>query len=217
MYNYKLITIYVQCHTVTMVGIRLLQNLKLRQFNNVLTGVVIILGLYIVLSPFLPAIVYKLHKPHIASNTLVQVAPSHKLPATPIPDDEELKIPRLNMTEVIHTGPSMYELNKGVWLVPHTSAPDLASNTVIIGHRFTYAGPAVFYFLDKIEMNDRITIDWQHKEYTYKVTAISVVPPADLAVQNATPKPQLTLYTCTPLITAKNRLVITAPLIGVRS
>ena len=182
-----------------------------------MTIIVILLGLYILISPVLPSLYYRLHRPHLAANSVVQVVTNKKPPSAPIPDDEELKIPRLNMTEVIHTGDSIYELNKGVWLVPHTSAPDLASNTVIIGHRFTYAGPAVFYFLDKIELNDRITVDWHHKEYTYKVTAINVVPPTDIAVQNATDKPQLTLYTCTPLITAKNRLVITAPLIGVRS
>lgn len=200
-----------------MLSASLFSTLKLKQVNSGLTGLVMVLGLYVALSPFLPNLLYGLRHPTLASKAVVQVQPHSSPATTPIPDDAELKIPRLNMTEIIHTGPSIYELNKGVWLVPRTSTPDGASNTVIIGHRFTYAGPAVFYFLDKIQLNDRITVDWQHKEYTYKVTAITVVSPTDIAVQNATTKPQLTLYTCTPLITAKNRLVITAPLIGVRS
>ena len=191
--------------------------LNLHKFNHGLTAVAMLLGVYIVLSPLLPSILYQLHRPQLAASSVVQVTPQKIPAAAPIPDNLELKIPRLNMTETIHTGSSIYELSKGVWLVPKTSTPDAASNTVIIGHRFTYAGPAVFYFLDKIQVNDRITIDWQHKEYTYQVSEIKVVPPTDIAVQNASNKAQLTLYTCTPLLTAKNRLVITAPLVGVRS
>ena len=191
--------------------------MRLRQLNHFLTGNVIVLGLYILLSPVLPSIWYQIHRPKLAGNSIVQVDPRKKPDTTPISDNLELKIPRLTMIETIHTGTSVYELSKGAWLVPKTSTPDADSNTVIIGHRFTYAGPAVFYFLDKIQVNDRITIIWQRKEYTYKVSEIKVVPPSDVAVQNPTTKAQLTLYTCTPLITAKNRLVIIAPLIGVRS
>lgn len=205
------------CHNVFVIATRLKNKINLRYVNHGLTILAVGLGLFILLSPFLPRLLYRLHQPRLVAQSVVQVVPQNTLPATPIADGPELKIPRLNMTETIHTGTSTYELNKGVWLVPHTSSPDQASNTVIIGHRFTYAGPAVFYFLDKVQLDDRITVDWQRKEYTYQVITISVVSPTTVAVQNATSKPLLTLYTCTPLITAKNRLVITASLVGVRS
>lgn len=191
--------------------------MNLKRLNNYLTIAVIALGIYIIVAPFLPLLASRVHNLNKQPATDVSVAVSNKVSTLPISNDEVLAIPRLDLTETIHTGSSVYELNKGVWLVPHTSSPDQGSNTVIIGHRFTYAGPAVFYFLDKVQLNDRITIDWQHKQYTYQVTSIKVVSPTEIAVQNPTSKAQLTLYTCTPLITAKNRLVITAPLIGVRS
>ncbi|MDL2363217.1 MAG: sortase [Patescibacteria group bacterium] len=189
---------------------------RLRRFNHGLTVAVLLVGIYIALSPLLPRLGVLLHNPAPSSAAITK---ANTQPATsePIPADDILKIPRLGMTQVIHSGPSIAELSKGVWLVPNTSSPEKKSNTVIVGHRFTYAGPAVFYFLDKIEVNDRITVDWQKKEYTYKVSEIKVVPPTETSVQKATSKPQLTLYTCTPLLTAKNRLVITAPLERVRS
>ena len=189
----------------------------LRQVNSVLTLLVLVLALYIVFFPFLPSVGRWLSNPGIQTQAVIQVTKNNPLTSTPISSENTIKIPRLNLTEVIHTGPSVYELSKGPWLIPNTSTPDKESNTVIAGHRFTYAGPAVFYFLDQLQVNDRITIDWQHKQYTYKVATISVVPPNRLSIQNSSAQSQLTLFTCTPLVTAKNRLVIVAPLVGVRS
>lgn len=189
----------------------------LRRINNVLTAFVILLGLYIILSPILPRLLYPLTHRSNQAQAVVQVTDQSKKDTTPIPAATLIKIPRIGLTETIHTGDSIYELNKGAWLVPKTSAPDMQSNTVIVGHRFTYAGPAVFYFLDKVQLNDRITVDYKGKEYTYKVATIQEVTADKISVQDPTPKPQLTLYTCAPLLTAKNRLVITAPLVGVRS
>ncbi len=189
-----------------------------RKLNTVLTVVTIVLGLYIGLAPFIPEVGWWFRHLHASQavqqpTTSIAIAAKH----TPIPTENLLIIPRLAMRETIHEGPTIAELNKGVWLIPSSNLPNQQSNTVIIGHRFTYAGPAVFYFLDKIQLQDTITVDWNHKEYTYKVTSIKVVPPTDVSVEQPTMKPQLTLYTCTPLWTAKNRLVITAPLQGVRS
>jgi sortase A len=184
----------------------------LRRFNNLLTVLVVLLGLYIVLGPFLPLVGWWLHPP--LRTTAVVAQQSHE---APIPADNRLKIPRIGLDETINTGPSIVELRKGVWLIPKGSHPDQKSNSVIVGHRFTYAGPAVFYFLDRVQQNDLIMIDWERKEYIYKVSAIDIVPPSDTAVEKPTPDSRLTLYTCTPLWTAKNRLVITAPLERIRS
>lgn len=171
-----------------------------------------LLSIYIVLSPFLPLLGWWLSPP---KNTAA--APKSVSQQATIAADPTLIVPRLGMKELIHTGATTAELSKGVWLLPKTSTPDKQSNTVIVGHRFTYAGPAVFYFLDKVKLHDQILVDWQHKEYTYRVEKIEVVPPTQVSVQAPTDKPTLTLYTCTPLITAKNRLVIIAPLIKERS
>lgn len=105
----------------------------------------------------------------------------------------------------------MWMLHYGVWRLPYTSTPDKGGNTVLVGHRFTYTEPqGVFYFLDKIRVGDAITVYWQGKPYEYVVMSTSVVPPTDLAVEAQTTTPRLTLYTCTPLWTAQNRLIVVA-------
>jgi LPXTG-site transpeptidase (sortase) family protein len=183
---------------------------SLRTINHVLTAVVVLLAAYIALSPLLPRLISGAQPPEKVSAATARLNKEH-ISVTPL-----LKIPRLDMKQEIHTGSTTAELSKGVWLVPKTSTPDKQSNTVIVGHRFTYAGPAVFYFLDKIQLHDKIYIDWQKKRYTYEVENIKEVPPTELSVHAPTPKPTLTLYTCTPLLTAKNRLVITAKLMEVK-
>lgn len=187
------------------------------RLNNGLTIVVMAFGLYLIAAPFLPQLKWWLAPPDISTTTQSSQATSAERAAAPIPDENILVIPRLGMNEIVHDGASSAELNKGAWLVPNTSQPNLESNTVIIGHRFTYAGPAVFYMLDKVKVGDEIVVDWQGKEYTYKVSTIRTVEPSEVSVQQPTTKAQLTLYTCTPLWSASHRLVLTAPLQGVRS
>lgn len=85
------------------------------------------------------------------------------------------------------------------------------------GHRFTYSGKAVFYYLDKVAINDNMTLYWQGKRYDYVVTSVNVVPPTDAKLVAPTDTPTLTIYTCTPLWSAKDRLVITAKLAEVES
>jgi sortase A len=188
-----------------------------RRFNDGLTVVVIAFGIYLIAAPFWPRIQWWLHPPTpIAAQQVVAKTESTSAGAQ-IPDENLLIIPRLGMKEEIHDGSSIAELRKGAWLLPATSQPDQKSNTVIIGHRFTYAGPAVFYFLDKVQTGDSIVIDWHGSEYTYEVSSIKEVPPTQTSVEAATSDAQLTLYTCTPLWTASHRLVIVAPLKGVRT
>jgi sortase A len=189
----------------------------LRKLNNGLSAVAVLLALYIIFFPFVPAVGYWLNSPKIQGNSIVQVTKDDNQNETPVSQENLLEIPRLDMSKNINTGSSLDELSKGAWLLPQSSTPDKESNTVIVGHRFTYNGPGVFYFLDKIQLNDRLTVSWKGKEYTYQVASIRVVPPSEISVQAPSKKPQLTLYTCTPIYTATDRLVITAPLVGVRS
>jgi LPXTG-site transpeptidase (sortase) family protein len=192
---------------------------SLRRVNNVLTVIVAALALYIALAPVLPEATWWWHHLWSRDNqAIVQVLKNDK-PSKPIPKDNRLVVPRLDMNELINTGTSMYaELAKGVWLIPNTSTPDKGSNTVMAGHRFTYTNPrGVFYYLDKLQLDDRVTVDWQGKEYTYKVAAIKVVPPTEVSVQDGTPNSMVTLYTCTPLWSPHDRLVVQANLVGERS
>lgn len=185
--------------------------INLRFFNNLLTVVVAILALYIIAAPYVPQFTWWLkHDSPVKTTLAPKESPAVTLPQVQKPvDGDKLFIPRLQMEETVYGG-GIGSLSKGVWHVPHTSTPDKGGNTVLVGHRFTYSGQAVFYHLDKIERDDPITLHWQGKAYEYRVTEIKVVPASELSIEDNTEAPQLTIYTCTPLWSVKNRLVIIA-------
>jgi sortase A len=64
--------------------------------------------------------------------------------------------------------------------------------------------------LDKLASNDRIYVDYKGTRYIYRISSTKVVPPTDISVLNHGDDPQLTLITCTPVGTNKNRLIVQA-------
>ena len=105
-------------------------------------------------------------------------------------------------------------LRQGVWLIPGTPAPPQGGNTVLSGHRFLYtSGARTLYHLDKVALEDKIYIEWQGTRYTYKVMEKNIVPPTEVSILNNTPDPVLTIFTCDPPYSTKNRLYIRARLL----
>jgi sortase A len=165
--------------------------------------------------PFLPKFSYwindakGLHKsPYVLRNS-TEVIDVPK----PKPLDNRLVIPSIGVDQgVFQDGES--SLDKGLWLRPQGVAPDIDGNVVIAGHRFTYKNPnGEFYNLDKVKPGDVIAIFWDQKEYNYVAREIIVVPANALYIEDPTDQPQLTLYTCTPVWSTANRLVVVADLI----
>ena len=116
---------------------------------------------------------------------------------------------------IVESKNSDYGLSKGSWLVPDTSTPDKGGNTVITGHRFKYLPPnnLTFYLLDKLEKDDIISVIWQEKNYYYQVMKTKIVAADDLSILKPTASSTLTLYTCDPIYSTKNRLVVIAELL----
>lgn len=190
---------------------------KLRKFNNGLTAVVIVLGLYIMALPFLPFIDLWWDKLWDNTNGVrysgalaQQEGASGNLAEAP--KDNRLVVPQIQVDNEIILGEDPSNVHKGVWHRPHTSTPDKGGNTVLVGHRFSYSDPATFYHLDKLKNGDRFAIWWEGKEYVYEVFDISIVGPKAIEVEANTDEPIATLYTCTPVWTAANRLVVKAKL-----
>ena len=182
-----------------------------KRLNDALSCMVIAVCLYVIIWPLTPQLKWWLeHSAPVvstpAANTAVQLL---TVPAT-----NTLYIPKLDLTQEIYNGTSEYTVNKGVWRRPLTATPDQSDNTVLVGHRFTYKGQGVFYFLDKLTAGDTITLAYDGHRYDYKVRATEVVDPTNLAVEAHTGSPVLTIYTCTPLWTSKSRLVIIADLVS---
>ncbi len=183
-------------------------HVKLRRFNNALSLVVIGLCLYVILAPLWPKVAYQLQD----VPDLVASAEKGEEPEK-IPTENTLVIPGMNLQQVLHEG-GEEALNKGIWHMPGSGSPKTGGNMVLSGHRFTYGGPAVLYHMDRVKKGDKIIVYWEQKKYEYEVKNILVVPPTQVEIQDQTKDPLLTIYTCTPLVTAANRLVIQAEPMG---
>lgn len=169
------------------------------------------LCVYIIAAPLLPNLTFWWNKSIVKNSPPLVAAAENPEQTEAIPAENTLVIPRLNLQQPIHSGNRWEGLKKGVWQNTHASSPGDGFNTVLMGHRFTYGGPAVFYHLDKVQTGDKIIVYWQQQKYEYVVDEIIEVPPTAVEVeQKDVGREQLTIYTCTPLVTAKNRLVIKA-------
>ena len=186
----------------------------LRWVNNLLLTVIILINGYVLVAPLLPRVDYEV-KQHITKP--VKVDPQKPDTIAQIDRSRNhLILPTLQLDEPVYDGQSIKTVNKGIWRRPNTSTPDKGGNTVLVGHRFTYHNAAVFYNLDKLSPNDDVYLAYGQKVYHYRVVQMAIVPPNDLQVEAPSIDDRLTIYTCTPLWTSKQRLVYTANLIEVR-
>lgn len=123
-----------------------------------------------------------------------------------------LIIPAIQLEKPILEGQTENTVNQGIWRRPLTSTPEKGSNTVLVGHRFTYNGASVFYDLDKVKINNEIFMTYDGAIYRYTVNKIFVVNPDAQHIEAPTSDDLLTLYTCTPVWSTKQRLVVQATL-----
>jgi len=180
----------------------------------------IILGLVIIAIPFEPWIVYHAFSPAPVYPYPTKLSGTPYLPILPdtktatIPQDNRLVIPKIGVDNEIVDGADERALWRGIWRYPASSTPDRGGNTVLTGHRFQYlAGPRTLYLLDQVNVGDIIMVYWKGAEYDYTVRERKVVNPDEVSILDNTPDAQLTIYTCTPLFTTKQRLVLIADLL----
>lgn len=138
-------------------------------------------------------------------------APAQKT-AQQKPKQNMLYIPKIKIEINIVEGKNENALFNGAWRIPGTSTPDVGGNTVIGGHRWQFKPPSTrtFYNLDKIAVGDEIQALWEGDKYFYKVREIKIIKPEQVEILENTQDNILTLFTCTPLFSTKNRLVVIA-------
>ena len=124
-----------------------------------------------------------------------------------------IKIPAIGIDVVVVEGTTMSALRAGAGHYPQTPLPCEPGNVAIAGHRTTYGKP--FHNLDMLKPGDTITLETPIGSCTYKMVAPPfVVAPSDTHVVDNTPVPTLTLTTCHPKGSARQRLVVQAQLQG---
>ncbi len=108
-------------------------------------------------------------------------------------------------------GVSSQDLRNGAGHMPNTALPGQPGNAVISGHRTTWGQP--FRDLDALDPGDRIEVDTALGTHIYEVKEIRIVKPTDVWVTDPREGAWLTLTTCNPEFSARERLVISAELV----
>jgi len=137
-------------------------------------------------------------------------------PPPPPPEEgdgiAQIRIPRIGLTKTVVEGVATESLRKGPGHYPGTPLPGQQGNSAIAGHRTTYGAP--FNRLDELEENDLIYVTTVQGSFVYRVAEKLIVEPKDVYVLDATEDNRLTLTTCHPIYSARQRLIIVAELLG---
>lgn len=123
-----------------------------------------------------------------------------------------ISIPSLGIERAVVDGVSPTDLRQGPGHYPGTALPGGAGNAAIAGHRTTYGAP--FNRLDELDPGDTITLSTPTDRFVYRVTGSAIVAPTAVEVLDPTPDNRLTLTTCHPKFSDRQRLVVTAALVG---
>lgn len=130
----------------------------------------------------------------------------------------KVEIPKLGVVApvIIGVNPSNEEeydkaLTRGVVLMPGPGIVGKRGNVVIYGHSSAEEeGPyqKIFATLNDLTKGDKVKIFYQGVEHIYEVREKKIVMPDDFSILNQTETEVLTLFTCWPIGTDKERLVI---------
>jgi sortase A len=122
-----------------------------------------------------------------------------------------LRVPRVGLEVVVFEGVGSSTLAKGPGHLPGTPLPGQPGNSVISGHRTTYGRP--FHDFDLLAAGDRLEVETGIGTHVYEIRDTFIVAPTDVWVADTRPGAWLTLTTCNPKYSARERLIVTAELV----
>ncbi len=123
-----------------------------------------------------------------------------------------LEIPSLEIKGPIVSGVDESTMLKGFWHYPNGANLTRGGNLVFVGHRFLKLPPAkdTFFNLDKIKKGAKIYLKNDLGTWEYTVISKRIVDINSVQVLLNTKDDRLTLITCHPVWTSKERLVVIA-------
>jgi sortase A len=134
-------------------------------------------------------------------------------PPAPVGDPMgRIVIDKISLDAVMFEGVDRETLRLGPGHMPETPLPGQPGNAVLSGHRTTYGRP--FSDLDQLAPGDTIEVVTAIGVNIYEVRQVLVVQPTDLWVTDQVGGAWLTLTTCHPQFSARERLVIQAELMA---
>ncbi len=123
-----------------------------------------------------------------------------------------LVIPQIGVDVIVIEGTGRGDLREGPGHWPETPMPGASGNFVISGHRTTYGAP--FFSLDKLVEGDIIEFAAPYAVFRYRVTRVVIVFPDQVDTVKQRGIEEISLATCHPIYSAKQRLVVQAELEG---
>jgi sortase A len=123
-----------------------------------------------------------------------------------------IQIPKIGLDSVVVEGISLSALKAGAGHYPQTPLPGEVGNVGIAGHRTTYGRP--FNRMDELRTGDTIILTTPVGRFTYSVARDPfIVAPTDLSVLDKTSDGELTLTSCHPKGSARQRIIVRAKLV----
>ena len=126
-----------------------------------------------------------------------------------------IQIDAIGLDKIVVAGTSYEALEKGPGLFSGSPLPGQFGNVAIAGHRTSYGAP--FGRINELETGDEIVLTRAGSTFTYIVSEDPfIVKPNAVEVVKTLEKQsaRLTLVTCHPKWTSKNRLVVKATLVS---
>jgi sortase A len=121
-----------------------------------------------------------------------------------------IQIPKTGVDQPIREGVEQMVIDAGPAHWPGTASPGGWGNVVLAGHRSSHTEP----FLRNAELapGDPIVLSDLTGTYTYRVTEVRVVPNTALWIVDQHPGRTLTIFTCHPIGSSAERLIVRAEL-----
>ena len=157
--------------------------------------------------------------------------------AAPAPAGPEVEVPELEVPELgaafarlhvpslpdyepwtVVSGVSVEDLKAGPGHIPGTALPGQVGNVVLSGHRTTYGAP--FNRWSELAPGAMVVLETRDRWFTYTVTGSEIVSPNAIEVTFPVPgdasavptRSLLTMTTCHPKYSARQRLIVSAEL-----
>jgi len=111
-----------------------------------------------------------------------------------------------NINHYVVFGATNKKLEYGPGYILGTSLPGTGGNFAIAGHRTTYGAP--FGNLDRVQVGETIIFQTNTNQYKYKIIEVKIVSPEDNYVLENYGDDRITLTTCHPKFSAKQRLIV---------
>jgi sortase A len=130
-----------------------------------------------------------------------------------------IKIPAIDVDTIVVEGTGASALKAGAGHYPGSPLPCEDGNVAIAGHRTTYGRP--FANIDRLAVGDQVVLETPIGSCAYEVvqvgqdTPYKIIPPTDLSVVENTPgAPMVTLTSCHPKGSARERIIVQAKLVN---